>query len=290
MIQTEKPRRRHPAWIRVRAPGSEAYRATRRLVKTLQLNTVCEEAKCPNIGECYSHGTATFMLLGSVCTRGCTFCAVDKGKAGDLDVEEPRAIAEAVKKMGLQHVVLTSVTRDDLPDGGSGHFAETIRLVKTFTPEVAIEVLIPDFRGHWDQLGNILEAPIDVLNHNTETVPRLYKRVRLGAQYERSLELLRIARDRLPNVVTKSGLMLGLGEERDELLQVFRDLREVGCDVLTLGQYLQPEPKYLPVERYLDPSEFKELEEVATKLGFRKVVSGPLVRSSYHAWEHVKVS
>jgi lipoic acid synthetase len=279
--------RRHPDWIKVRAPGGESFAATKRVVQELALHTVCEEAHCPNIAECWGHRTATFMLLGDVCTRNCGYCAVAHGRPLAVDPLEPDRVAEGVARLGLRHVVVTSVDRDDLPDGGAGHFAATARAIRQRIPECAIEVLTPDFKGSLTALAQVLDSPIDVFNHNTETVPRLYRRARPGGQYGRTLGLLAEAKRRHPSLRTKTGLMLGLGEERAELVAVFRDLAAAGCDILTLGQYLQPSRSHLPVERYLPPGEFAELGEIARDIGFRHVESGPLVRSSYHAWEHV---
>jgi lipoic acid synthetase len=279
--------RRHPDWIKVRAPGGESFSATKRVVQELALHTVCEEAHCPNIAECWGHRTATFMLLGDVCTRNCGYCAVAHGRPLAVDPLEPDRVAEGVARLGLRHVVVTSVDRDDLPDGGAGHFAATARAIRQRIPECAIEVLTPDFKGSLTALAQVLDSPIDVFNHNTETVPRLYRRARPGGQYGRTLGLLAEAKRRHPSLRTKTGLMLGLGEERAELVAVFRDLAAAGCDILTLGQYLQPSRSHLPVERYLPPGEFAELGEIARDIGFRHVESGPLVRSSYHAWEHV---
>jgi lipoic acid synthetase len=278
--------RKHPEWIRVRAPTGAAVARTRAIVHDLRLHTVCEEAQCPNLGECWAHDTATFMLLGDTCTRNCGFCAVRHGRPLAVDADEPLRVADAVARLGLRHVVVTSVNRDDLPDGGAGHFAETARQVRARVPECAIELLIPDLQGDSDALATVVRAPIDVLNHNTETVPRLYKRARPGAVYERSVGLLAAAKRQRPALRTKSGLMLGLGEARDELRAVFRDLRAAGCDVLTLGQYLRPSATELAVERYLSPEEFVEVGEEARAMGFAYVESGPLVRSSYHAWRH----
>ena len=278
--------RKHPEWIRVRAPTGPAVERTRAIVRGFRLHTVCEEAQCPNVGECWAHDTATFMLLGDTCTRNCGFCAVRHGRPPAVDTGEPARVAEAVAGLGLRHVVVTSVDRDDLPDGGAGHFAETARQIRARVPECAVEVLIPDFQGDADALAMIVRAPIDVLNHNTETVPRLYKRARPGSIYERSVNLLATAKRLRPTLRTKSGLMLGLGEEREELRAVFRDLRVAGCDVLTLGQYLRPSSDQLPVERYLPPHEFVAIGAEARALGFAYVESGPLVRSSYHAWRH----
>ena len=279
--------RRHPEWIKVKAPQGEAFFETKRLVRDLGLHTVCEEAHCPNVGECWGHRTATFMLLGEVCTRNCAFCAVAHGRPEAVDPYEPLRVAEAVARLGLRHVVVTSVDRDDLADGGAAHFARTAEAIKRRVPECAVEVLIPDFRGDSVAVETVAAAPIDVLNHNTETVPRLYKCVRPGAKYERSLDLLRHAKRCRPELLTKTGLMLGLGEERDELLAVFADIAATGCNILTLGQYLRPSGSQLAVERYLAPSEFAALRQEALRLGFRHVESGPLVRSSYHAWQHV---
>jgi lipoic acid synthetase len=256
-------------------------------MKDLALNTVCEDARCPNIGECWHHGTATFMILGDVCTRACAYCAVAHGRPNELDTAEPARVAEAVDRMGLRYAVITSVDRDDLADGGAGIFAETIRQTRARVPDCRIEVLTPDFQGNRASVATVACAPIEVYNHNLETVPRLYKRARAGARYERSLDVLQTARETREGLLTKAGMMLGLGERTGEVVAVLRDLRAVGCDVLTLGQYLQPTRKHLPVERYLDPEEFRELGEIARSLGFRHVESGPLVRSSYHAWSHV---
>jgi lipoic acid synthetase len=279
--------RRHPEWIKVKAPHGEEFFETKRLVRDLRLHTVCEEAHCPNVGECWGHRTATFMLLGEVCTRNCAFCAVAHGRPQAVDPYEPLRVAEAVARLGLRHVVVTSVDRDDLPDGGAGHFARTTEAIKRRVPDCAVEVLIPDFQGDPAAVETVAGAPIDILNHNTETVPRLYKRVRPGAKYERSLGLLRHAKEHRPELLTKTGLMLGLGEERDELLAVLGEIAATGCNILTLGQYLRPSGSQLPVERYLDPAEFAELRQQALRLGFRHVESGPLVRSSYRAWQHV---
>jgi lipoyl synthase len=279
--------RRHPEWIKVRAPSGEGFFETKRLVKELRLHTVCEEAHCPNVGECWHHKTATFMLLGDVCTRNCSFCAVAHGRPVEVDPDEPERVAEGVARLGLRHVVVTSVDRDDLADGGAGHFARTAQAIKARVPECAVEMLVPDFKGDERAIDRVVDSPVDILNHNTETVPRLYKRVRPGARYERSLDLLRHAKQRRPALLTKTGLMLGLGEERDEVLAVFGDLAAVGCGILTLGQYLRPSSSQLPVERYVPPAEFAALREAALEFGFRHVESGPLVRSSYHAWQHV---
>lgn len=254
------------------------------------LVTVCEEAQCPNIGDCYSHSTATFMILGDTCTRRCTFCAVTQSnpKAKPPDVTEPQRLAQAAMELGLNHIVITSVARDDLPDQGARHFAECAEEIKKLSPSAQIEVLIPDFRGHADPLRTVMESPIAVLNHNIETVPRLYTRVRRGARYWRSMTLLARAKEMRPEIPVKTGLMLGLGETADEVLDVLFDLREIGVNILTLGQYLQPGEGQLPVERYITPAEFATWRRDALAMGFKHVESGPLVRSSYHAWEHVK--
>lgn len=279
--------RRHPPWIKAQLPRGDGFVETKRLVKSLQLHTVCEEARCPNVGECWSHRTATFMLLGDVCTRNCGFCAVTHGRPSAVDPLEPARVAEGVVRLGLRHVVVTSVDRDDLADGGAGHFAQTVVAIKQRLPDCTVEVLVPDFRPDPTAIDKVVDSPVDIVNHNTETVPRLYKRVRAGAKYERSLELLRRAKSRRPSVLTKSGLMLGLGESRAELREVFAALRDVGCDILTLGQYLQPSGGHLPIDRYVPPLEFADLRDEAKGMGFRHVEAGPLVRSSYHAWEHV---
>lgn len=280
-------RRRHPEWLKVRMPSGEGFAETRRIVKELRLHTVCEEARCPNIGECWGHRTATFMLLGDVCTRNCGFCAVTHGRPLPPDPQEPQRVAIAVEALGLKHVVITSVDRDDLPDGGAAHFARTAEAIKVRSPECAVEVLIPDFKGDEQALKKVVDAPIEVLNHNIETVPRLYRVARAGARYERSLKLLALAKGWRPELPTKTGLMLGLGEEAEELRAVLRDLVAVGCEILTLGQYLRPSERHLPIHRYVSPSEFAAWREEALALGFRYVESGPLVRSSYHAWQHI---
>ena len=278
---------RHPPWLKVRAPGGPGYVETATLVRELGLHTVCQEARCPNVGECWGHRTATFMLLGDTCTRNCAFCAVTHGRPLTVDPGEPARVAEAVGKLGLRHVVVTSVNRDDRPDGGAAHFAATARALHEHVPGCRIEVLVPDFQGDLQAVATVVDSPVDVFNHNVETVPRLYRRVRPGARYERSLAVLAAARTGRERLITKAGLMLGLGESSPELLSVFSDLRGTGCDVLTLGQYLRPSADHLPVERYVPPEEFDELRRAALELGFRHVESGPLVRSSYHAWAHV---
>ena len=271
--------------MRVRFPAGPNFERLRSLMRDEQLHTVCEEARCPNIGECWSRGTATFMILGDTCTRSCGFCAVATGRPGALDEAEPARVALAIQRMALRHAVVTSVNRDDVADGGARLFAETIRWTRRLSPGTTIEVLIPDFKGDWDALATVCAAQPEILNHNTETVPRLYTRVRPQARFERSVELLRRARELDPGALTKSGLMVGLGETRDELLEVFTALAAVRVDILTVGQYLRPTPAHLPVERYWHPDEFADLRAQALALGFRHVEAGPLVRSSYHAEE-----
>jgi lipoic acid synthetase len=256
-------------------------------VRELGLHTVCQEARCPNIGECWGHRTATFMLLGDTCTRNCGFCAVTHGRPLAVDPAEPLRVASAVARLGLRHVVVTSVNRDDLADGGAAHFAATARAIKRLLPGCRVEVLVPDFQGNLASVAEVVASPIDVFNHNLETVPRLYRRARAGARYARSLAVLEAARRAREGLLIKTGLMLGLGETQEELASVFRDLRSIGCDILTLGQYLRPSGEHLPVERYVPPEEFTALGAGALALGFRHVEAGPLVRSSYHAWSHV---
>jgi lipoyl synthase len=283
---TEVPQRNpKPEWLKVRAPGSDTYRHLKELMRELELHTVCEEAHCPNIGECWDYGTATFMILGDVCTRACAYCAVGHGRPAAVDPAEPARVGNAVDRLGLSYVVITSVDRDDLSDGGASMFAGTIEAIRQRRPETRIEVLIPDFRGDDVALRTVLDAQPDVLNHNTETVPRLYRRARSGGRYDRTLELLERARTYAPQIPTKSGLMVGLGEERDELLTTLVDLRRAGCSILTIGQYLQPTREHLPIVRYYHPDEFRELKTYALEIGFSHVESGPLVRSSYHARE-----
>jgi len=273
-----------PAWLKVRAPMSPEYKSIVQLMRDLKLNTVCEEASCPNIGDCWKQGSATFMILGRVCTRTCAFCDVATGKPDPIDPNEAVNLATAVAQIGLKHVVITSVDRDDLKDGGAGHYATVIRELKARQPDATIEILTPDFqRKPADCLNTILEAKPDIFNHNLETVPRLYRSVRPGARYFTSLRLLQRAGELDPNVVTKSGIMLGLGEERDEVLQVLDDMREAGVDILTIGQYLRPSVKHHPVMKYWTPEEFDELKYLAEKKGFGMVAAGPLVRSSFHA-------
>jgi lipoyl synthase len=278
-----------PDWLRVKFFGGEHYQDLKRIMRTLDLHTVCESARCPNMGECWEHGTATFMILGDICTRACGFCAVPSGKpAGPPDEDEPLRVAEAVARMGLRYAVVTSVNRDDQPDGGAHIFARTIEEIRRRVPGCKVEVLIPDFRGDWNALGVVLATHPDVLNHNTETVPRLYRQVRKGAVYARSLELLRRSKEAHPQVPTKTGLMLGLGEEKDEVLATLQDLASQGTDLLTLGQYLQPTRDHLPIVRYVHPDEFAEYKMLGEAMGFKHVEAGPLVRSSYHAFEQIK--
>jgi lipoic acid synthetase len=284
-LQIATPPGSKPAWLRVRAPGSENYLRLKGIMAELKLNTVCEDAHCPNIGECWHHGTATFMILGDVCTRACSYCAVAHGKPTELDLAEPARVAEAIERMGLQYAVITSVDRDDQADGGASIFAETIRLTRARVPGCRIEVLIPDFRGAEMPLRTVLDAGPDVLNHNIETVPRLYRMARSGGKYQRSLELLDRSRRYRSAIATKTGIMVGLGEATDELLTVFDDLRQVGVSILTIGQYLRPSPRHAPMSRYYHPDEFAELKRSALAKGFVHVESGPLVRSSYHAHE-----
>lgn len=278
-----------PDWLKIRLRDQSKVDDVGSMMRELRLTTVCEEARCPNLFECWADRTATFQLMGDTCTRHCGFCSIGKGRPGTLDAQEPEHVAEAVARLGLQHAVITSVDRDDLPDGGARHFADTIAAVRRVNPGCAVEVLIPDFAGNWESLEIVLDAGPEVLNHNVETVPRLYRRARYGSDFERSKELLRRAGLARPDRIqrTKSGCMVGLGETRAELLDLFARLRESDVDVLTVGQYLQPTPGQLPIERYYTPAEFADLREAALELGFRHVESGPFVRSSYHAKQHV---
>jgi lipoic acid synthetase len=272
-----------PAWLRAPAPVGQNYRELKNLITDLKLHTVCESAACPNVGECWNHRTATFMILGNVCTRRCGFCAVQKGAPQTVDYDEPRRVAEASAIMGLKYIVVTSVNRDDRKDGGAELFALTIQALRERIPGCKVEVLVPDFQGSQAAMKMVMDAHPDVLNHNTETVPRLYRQVRLGARYERSLTMLQYAKELSPSTPVKSGLMLGLGEIREEVLQVMRDLAAHSVDILTLGQYLRPSPKHLPIVRYVPPEEFSDYRAVGRELGFAHVEAGPLVRSSYHA-------
>jgi lipoic acid synthetase len=284
-LSATRPRQPKPEWLKVRAPGSPNYLRLQGLMRELNLHTVCEEARCPNIGECWNHGTATFMILGEVCTRACAYCAVAHGRPAAVDRAEPERVASAIQLLGLDYVVITSVDRDDLDDGGASVFAETIRQTRARLPQCRIEVLIPDFQGDEGALRTVLDAGPDVLNHNTETVPRLYRMARSGGRYARTLELLDRARRHAPTIPTKTGLMVGLGEEHDELAATFTDLRAVGCQILTIGQYLRPTDHHAPLVRYYHPDEFQALKALALDMGFVHVESGPLVRSSYHAHE-----
>lgn len=288
LIQIEPARRAQPPkpeWLKVRAQVGENFHDLKRLARSLSLHTVCESAHCPNIGECWHHKTATFMMLGNTCTRRCGFCAVPKGRPDPIDFDEPRRVAQAVAELGLEYAVITSVDRDDDLLGGARAFAMVIEEIRRLAPACRVEVLIPDFQGNPEAIRTVVDARPAVLNHNTETVPRIYRTARSGARYERTLELLRYAKELRPDGVTKSGVMVGLGEETHELLDVFRDLAQVRCDILTIGQYLRPSRDHLPIARLYTPQEFDELKAEALRMGFRHVESGPLVRSSYHAHE-----
>lgn len=276
---------RRPEWLKVRAPGGENYRELKQLMRGQSLHTVCEEARCPNIGECWGHKTATFMILGRVCTRSCGFCAVETGRPQGLDWEEPKRVAEAVREMNLSHVVVTSVNRDELKDGGAGVFASTIRWIRRLNPQCRVEVLTPDFKGVYDALRVVIDAKPDIFNHNVETVPRLYRQVRPQAVYQRSLQVLKWAKEMNPAARTKSGFMLGLGETWDEIIAVMEDMRAHDVDIVTIGQYLRPSFQHLAIQRYVPLEEFAALKVEGKKMGFRHVESGPFVRSSYHAHE-----
>ena len=289
LVSITPPSPARPAWLRAPAPVGQNYRDLKNLIDGLGLHTVCESASCPNVGECWNHRTATFMILGNVCTRRCGFCAVQKGAPLAVDYDEPRRVAEAVAAMGLRFAVITSVNRDDRADGGAKLFALTIRAIRERIPGCGVEVLVPDFQGSHAAMDIVMAAAPDVLNHNTETVPRLYRQVRLGARYERSLDMLGYAKSASPQTPVKSGLMLGLGETIDEVLDVMRDLRAHAVDILTIGQYLRPSPKHLPIVRYVPPAEFEDLRRAGYEMGFAHVESGPLVRSSYHAADSVPV-
>jgi len=292
LIQIASPTepQRKPAWLKVKAPGGPTYVALQRMMRDLKLHTVCEEAHCPNIGECWEHKAATFMILGDVCTRNCAYCAVAHGTPQALDLGEPVRLAEAVEQMGLRHVVITSVDRDDLPNGGAEIFAACIAEIRRRLPDTSIEVLIPDFKGNPTALRIVVDAKPDILNHNLETIERLYRIARPGGRYPRALELLARTKEYDPGLLTKSGIICGLGEDWDELLGSMRDLRAQGVDILTLGQYLRPSDQHLPIARWYTPDEFAELKQFGLGLGFRHVESGPLVRSSYHAWEQVEAA
>ena len=281
---------RKPAWLKVRAPGGPNYLRLKQLMRELDLHTVCEEAHCPNVGECWEHGTATFMILGDVCTRNCAYCAVAHGRPPKFDPAEPERVAQAVAEMQLQHAVITSVDRDDLPDFGAWAFAETIRQIKQYVPTCSVEVLVPDFQGDEEAIQTVLDASPDIYNHNTETVPRLYKRCRPGGRYERVMKIFTAAKRIAPHIPTKSGIILGMGEANEEVLAVLRDLRAVDVDIITLGQYLRPSASHIKLDRYVTPDEFRMFREEGMAMGFRHVESGPLVRSSYHAWEQVQAA
>ena len=284
VIPTEGKLPRKPAWIRAKAPLDPNVLKIKKLIREKNLNTVCEEAACPNLGECFAHGTATFMIMGDLCTRRCPFCDVAHGRPQPLDENEPKNLADAIQIMGLRYVVITSVDRDDLRDGGAGHFADCIKIIRDQTPEIKIEILVPDFRGRMEKALTNLEPGLpDVFNHNLESIPRLYKQVRPGADYLWSLDLIRQFKQRHPQIPTKSGLMLGLGETLDEVRDVLRDLKDHGCDMITLGQYLQPSRYHLPVDRFVTPEEFDQLADFGKQLGFKNIASAPMVRSSYHA-------
>ncbi len=281
---------RKPSWLKVKAPGGPTYLRLTQMMKELNLHTVCQEAHCPNIGECWEHGTATFMILGDVCTRNCAYCAVSHGRPPAYDIEEPARVGEAVAKLGLQHAVITSVDRDDLPDFGAYIFAETIRQIHQRLPGCSVEVLVPDFQGNENSIRAVLEARPEIYNHNTETVPRLYKKARPGGKYHRVMEIFRLAKRIAPDIPTKTGIILGMGETNEEVVEVMRDLRAVDVDILTLGQYLRPSDGHIALDRFVTPDEFRWFREVGMDMGFKHVESGPLVRSSYHAWEQVQAA
>ena len=281
---------RKPSWLKVKAPGGPNYMRLKHLMRELDLHSVCEEAHCPNVGECWEHGTATFMILGDVCTRNCAYCAVTHGRPPKYDIAEPYRVAQAIAEMGLQHAVITSVDRDDLPDFGAWVFAETIRQIHERIPGCSVEVLVPDFQGNEESIRTVLEAGPEIYNHNTETVPRLYKKARPGGRYARVMEIFRYAKRTAPDIPTKTGMILGMGETIEEVVAVMRDLRAVDVDILTLGQYLRPSDAHITLDRYYTPQEFRKLYEIGMEMGFRHVESGPLVRSSYHAWEQVQAA
>jgi lipoic acid synthetase len=281
---------RKPSWLKVKAPGGPNYLRLKHMMRELDLHSVCEEAHCPNVGECWEHGTATFMILGDVCTRNCAYCAVAHGRPPKYDIAEPGRVAQAIAEMNLQHAVITSVDRDDLPDFGAYIFAETIRQIHERVPSCSVEVLVPDFQGNEDSIRAVLEARPEIYNHNTETVPRLYKKARPGGRYLRVMEIFRFAKSIAPDIPTKTGMILGMGETIEEVVEVMKDLREVDVDILTLGQYLRPSDNHIALDRYVTPEEFRQLYEIGMSMGFRHVESGPLVRSSYHAWEQVQAA
>jgi lipoic acid synthetase len=281
---------RKPGWLKVRAPGGPNYLRLKQLMRSLDLHTVCEEAHCPNVGECWEHGAATFMILGDVCTRNCAYCAVAHGRPPRFDLAEPQRVGEAVATMQLRHAVITSVDRDDLPDFGAWAFAETIREIHERVPDCSVEVLVPDFQGDENAIRAVLEARPEIYNHNTETVPRLYKKCRPGGRYERVMQIFRYAKSTAPDIPTKSGIILGMGETNEEVVAVLRDLREVDVDIITLGQYLRPSDQHIELDRYVTPDEFTLFRDIGMNMGFKHVESGPLVRSSYHAWEQVQAA
>jgi lipoyl synthase len=281
---------RKPGWLKVKAPGGPNYARLKGLMRDLNLHTVCEEAHCPNVGECWEHGTATFMILGDVCTRNCPYCAVAHGRPPAYDLGEPDRVAAAVAELNLRHAVITSVDRDDLPDFGAEIFARTIRGIHERVPGCSVEVLVPDFQGSESSIRAVLDARPEIYNHNTETVPRLYKKARPGGRYPRVMEIFRFAKTYAPNIPTKTGIILGMGETTEEVVDVMKDLRERDVDILTLGQYLRPSSEHIPLDRYYTPDEFSELARIGRDMGFRHVEAGPLVRSSYHAWEQVQAA
>ena len=281
---------RKPSWLKVKAPGGPNYLRLKRMMRELDLHSVCEEAHCPNVGECWEHGTATFMILGDVCTRNCAYCAVSHGRPPKYDISEPHRVAHAIAEMNLQHAVITSVDRDDLPDFGAWVFAETIRQIHERVPGCSVEVLVPDCQGNVDSIRAVLEAGPEIYTHTTETVPRLYKKARPGGRYERVMEIFRVAKRIAPAIPTKTGMILGMGETMEEIVTVMRDLRAVDVDILTLGQYLRPSDDHIALDRYYTPEEFRHLYQVGMDMGFRHVESAPLVRSSYHAWEQVQAA
>ena len=281
---------RKPAWLKVKAPGGGNYLKLKQMMREMDLHTVCEEAHCPNVGECWEHGAATFMILGDVCTRNCAYCAVAHGRPPKFDATEPSRVASAVAEMQLRHAVITSVDRDDLPDFGAWAFAETIRQIRGHLPECSVEVLVPDFQGNEDSIKAVLDARPEIYNHNTETVPRLYKKCRPGGRYERVMQIFRFAKRYAPDIPTKTGMILGMGETIEEVKLVMADLRAVDVDILTLGQYLRPSDAHIELDRYVTPEEFADLKRTGMAMGFKHVESGPLVRSSYHAWEQVQAA
>ena len=281
---------RKPSWLKVKAPGGQNYLRLKQMMRSLDLHTVCEEAHCPNVGECWEHGAATFMILGDVCTRNCAYCAVAHGRPPKFDAAEPERVAHAVSEMRLRHAVITSVDRDDLPDYGAWAFAETIRQIHAKVPDCSVEVLVPDFQGDEDSIRAVLDARPEIYNHNTETVPRLYKKCRPGGRYARVMEIFRFAKAYAPDIPTKTGVILGMGETNEEVVAVMKDLRAVDVDILTLGQYLRPSDSHIALDRYVTPDEFTWFRQVGMELGFRHVESAPLVRSSYHAWEQVQAA